>query len=471
MNRNTPRGGAGVVAAGAAAPERADATEAGRPFGLNLPLLVFVATIPLQNVYLGKIPHMGAGINYLNVMVVLSYLGMRYGKNLGAGARSRIGRPLALFMGVYALSLVLGIFTLGEVGENHVNTLKDILIGFSFYFLVLGTVRDKAGMVRVLACTLVPLPLMFYSFHNQFMSVVQFHFGHGAMHYDDDALRRVNGTFMDLGSNEYAAFFAGYPLMLLALFLGVKHKLVRGVLGGLIALNAYCLLFSYSRGAWVSFLLGLGVLLFFYSRKVFMVAVLTAVISSGAIYTMLPVSVQERFSTIFVSEENRDESAEERLIVWSIAKEAFMKDPLFGVGFHVFHHLNPFGGKDTHNYFVKVLTEQGIVGFLVLFTVFWRIFWVSVGAYIADADPLYRAVGMGMIAVLAAFMLGNLFGDRLSHYPLGAYFWVYAALSQRALLLSEARQQEEAEAAAAPGPVARAGVRTIGRPGVRPGGA
>jgi len=229
---------------------------------------------------------------------------------------------------------------------------------------------------------------------------------------------------------------------------------------GMICLNAYCLLFSYSRGGWVSFLLGLGVLLFFYSRRIFIVAVLTVVISSGAIYTMLPVSVQERFSTIFVSEENRDESAEERLIVWAIAKENFMKDPLFGVGFHVFHHLNPFGGKDTHNYFVKVLTEQGIVGFVALLVIFWRIFWVSVAAYWADADPLYRAVGMGMVAVLAAFTLGSMFGDRFSHYPLGAYFWVYAALAQRALMLSEEQERAEAEAAAQAGPGRRAGAGT-----------
>ena len=38
----------------------------------NLPLLLLLSAIPLQNIYIGRLPNFGMGINFINVSLLLS---------------------------------------------------------------------------------------------------------------------------------------------------------------------------------------------------------------------------------------------------------------------------------------------------------------------------------------------------------------------------------------------------------------
>jgi O-antigen ligase len=241
---------------------------------------------------------------------------------------------------------------------------------------------------------------------------------------------------MELGSNEMASFFAGYTPLLITLFIFIKSTKIRTILLILIILNLYCLLYSFSRGSWLSFIGAMSVIFFLFNKKIFISSLLIVILSSGALLSMMPVSVQERFSTIFVEDESkRDQSAESRFVLWDIAMDEYIKSPIIGIGFHVFHHVNPYGGKDTHNYFVKVLTEQGIVGLILLLAIFYQSTKLSLLLYRSSNDALYKAISLGMLGAITAFFIGNMFGDRMSHYPISAYFWTYLALVQRAYIL------------------------------------
>lgn len=192
----------------------------------------------------------------------------------------------------------------------------------------------------------------------------------------------------------------------------------------------------------VSFLGGLAIMGWCFNKKAAVAAGVAVMIFSSALLTIFPVSVQERFSTIFVEEgEERDRSAESRFVIWEVAFKKYKDSPVFGIGFHSFHHVNPYEGKDTHNYFVKVLTEQGAVGLLILLVIFWRSLVASRSLFYRTSDPLFKALGLGMLGCITTFMIGNMFGDRFSHYPLVTYFWVYLALVLRALCLCEAAEK------------------------------
>jgi O-antigen ligase len=330
--------------------------------------------------------------------------------------------------------MLYGINTLGVLGENHVAALKDTLIPLFLFFIVLNSVRDRRGIVWVLAATMLPLPYMFRVYYNQVTNYMSWHY--------TDKLRNVSGTFMELGSNEIAAFYAGYTLVLIAIFLYIKQVKTRLVLAGLLFLNLYSLLYSYSRGSWMSFVIGVGILGWFINRKATIIACVLVALFSGSVITLFPVSVQERYSTIFVEkEEERDTSAASRFWLWENAMNEYAKSPVFGIGFHVFHHVNPYEGKDTHNYYVKVLTEQGLVGVLILLVLLWRSARSSLDLFRSTDDRLYKALGIGMLSCMGAFLLGNMFGDRFTHYPLITYFWVYLALVLRARHLVEQESQ------------------------------
>jgi len=398
-------------------------------YSLNIPILILLALIPLQNIYLGKIPSLGMGINFLNVMTLFSFLNWKMNREFRSPTITDINKPLIFFSIIYILSLFYGIYTLGELGERHIEKLKDILIPILIYFIILNSVRDKRGIIITLLATLFPLPYMFHVFRTQLSGVLRWH-------YDHDF--RISGTFMELGSNEIAAFYAGYTFILIALFICIKNNYARAITGALIILNTYCLIYSYSRGSWLSFLLGLTVLLYFLNKKIFLIVLVLVPILWGTAVTIFPVSVQERINTIFVeNEEERDASALSRYTIWENAMSEYRKSPLIGIGFHTFHHLNPYDGKDTHNYYIKLLTEQGIIGLAVFLLILKRATTLSIKLYKIANDELYKAIGLGVIAMISAFSFGNIFGDRLSHYPLSTYFWVYLALAQRAYILCQ----------------------------------
>jgi len=401
----------------------------------NWILLLLIAAIPLQNIYLGKLPSLGSGINFLNVSVLLAYLVSRFRSDFAPRTSVPINRFIIAYAILYVLSMLWGAVYLGELGDGHVKDLKDHIIPFVIFFAVLHSVRDRRGVIWTIAATVIPLPYMFRVFYSQLGGVAR-------GHYDDD-LRLVAGTFSQLGSNEIAAFYAAYSLVLIGIFVFVKNVKVRVVLAFMLMLNLYSLLYSYSRGGWLAFLGGGMYFLLHYNKKMLAVALLGLVLIGGPLLTVMPASVQERFSTIFVEEgEERDKSAESRFELWAEAWDAYKTSPVLGVGYHVFHHVGA-SGKDTHNYFVKVGTEQGPIGIILLAFIFWHTLRSSQRLYAVATDPVYKGLAVGMIGCVTALLLANMTGDRFSYYPLIAYFWVYLALVQRCLILSK-------EGAAAP---------------------
>jgi len=396
----------------------------------NWPLLILVTSMPLQNIYLGHIPKLGPGLNYLNIMVALAFLVWKFREDLSPPTRTCMKGPMYTYVAIFVLSAIVGMVKLGPLGEGIPEALKDMMTPLLLYFIVLNSVRDRKGVIMMITATLIPLPYIFRVFNAQLSSLASWHYS--------DNLRLVHGTFMLLGSNEMAAFFAGYSLVLLALVWYIKKPKIRMVLAALLILELYCLLYGYSRGAWLSFLGGFAMMGIYLNKKITITSILLVLLLQGPVLSLLPVSVQERFGTIEVEKgQERDNSAESRFVLWGIAMEDYKHSPIFGIGYRVFQNTNRLA-KDTHNYYVKMLTEQGIIGLLVFLTILWRVFRMSRElANKAGDDPLYRALGVGMIGCVVAFFIGNMFGDRFSHYPMITYFWVYAALVQRSLYLAQ----------------------------------
>ncbi|MDH3691984.1 MAG: O-antigen ligase family protein [Gammaproteobacteria bacterium] len=400
----------------------------------NWPLLVLISVIPLQNIYLGKLPTFGAGINFINVMLLFSLLTWKLRKDLSSTMPTALGKPILAYSLIYLFSYFYAVNTLGQLNDaSLLSMLKDTLIGMLFYFLVLNSVRDRRGLIYALGATMLPLPYMFWVFYSQLSSVYRFN-------YDDD-LRLVSGTFMLLGSNEIAAFYATYTLVLIAFIFCVKNFRARALVSGLAILNMYCAVYSFSRGAYLALLVGLTVLAWHVNKKVAVLVIAFTVISGGALLNFFPESVQERFNSIFVQEDDRDASAQSRFELWDTAMEIYGQSPIVGVGFRSFARLNP-TGQDTHNYFVKVLTEQGAIGFLILLLIFWRATKISRRLYIVAEDPLLKGLGAGMVACIAAVAATNMFGDRFTHYPLIAYFWVYLGLVESGLNISKSQRMQ-----------------------------
>jgi O-antigen ligase len=217
-----------------------------------------------------------------------------------------------------------------------------------------------------------------------------------------------------------------------------KRQITRWFLLALAAMNSYCIAYAFSRGAYLAALA--GVLVFAWLarklRLLFVVAVLLATLVA-ADSSILPNAVTERFQSIFATEEERDESAQSRVLLWESAYDEFKEHPVLGIGFNSFKQINELG-KDTHNFYIKILVESGLVGLLLLIAFLfaslrsgWLLFKIA-------SDPFLKTLATGFLACMAALMIANLFGDRFSHYPLISYLFVYLAMIVRGIELSRA---------------------------------
>jgi putative inorganic carbon (HCO3(-)) transporter len=391
----------------------------GSEFKTNWPLLLLIILMPLRNIQLQYIPNLGGGINIINVLFLLSlFHSFIYGKKLET--KPSINGLLVWYILSSLIALYFGYAYLISGAEGLWKVMKDSLIPVFMVFIVQRSVLDEVQWRRVLIAMLVPLPYIMKVVWNQYQSV-------SSWHYSDDL--RISGTFMDLGANEMGAFSVTMAMISLGCLLTCwSIKKYRYIFLVCFISAAVCLLYSYSRGGYISFILGAIFIIknCEHRKKIFTPLMIVVVL----FLFNLPKSVEERFSTINASDEERDESADSRFVFWAIVLNKYLERPIQGFGFYTAQdkRINPHE-MDTHNYYVKMLVERGLIGFLT-FILLLRAYKKLITEKLKsnNKDLIKQGVTLGMVGVWYALILGNMFGDRFSHYPISTNIWVLIGL-------------------------------------------
>ena len=418
----------------AAALRRPSALAAAKPRN-NWPLLVFLFLLPLQNLQTGYMPNLGGGLNFLNIGFAGALLGAWYCR--GKLTRwSAVHGWVVAYLAYACMSLYIGYGNVQSDTDDHFGVLKDSALAVLLVLVVQMSVTDWSTMRRVIIAMLLPLPYTLRVVWNQHSSV-------SSWHYSDNL--RISGTFSLLGANEFGAFCVMMCVLVLALLLAAKlARTTRVLLALALACAALGVMWMYSRAAYVTLILGvLSVVLLWRGRWKMALPLVAAALIVPAV---MPTAVVERFDSTTIEAGKRDESTEMRFEFWEIAWDNFTEHPVFGSGFHTFHHheINPHD-MDTHNFFMRELTEKGVVGFLItagmLFAILSACWRVMIDA---PAGSVAYALGLGMVAAWLALVVGNCFGDRFTYYPVIAYFWAWLGLTLKAreLIAADTRATE-----------------------------
>ncbi|HEY2395352.1 MAG TPA: O-antigen ligase family protein [Rudaea sp.] len=386
-------------------------------------LYLFLFLLPLQNLQTGYMPNLGGGFNFLNIGFLLALLGAWRCK--GSISRwSGIQKWVIAYVVYGYISLLVGYTTVSSGTEDHFGLFKDSILAVMLVFLTQMSVTNWLALKRVVLFTLLPLPYMLRVDWSQHASVSRWHYS--------DALR-ISGTFSLLGANEYAAFCVTMTIVLAALLLAARLSSAwrAGIAAG-IACMTLGVIWSYSRTAYIALMLGVVCVLLLWRGRWKMVVPLF--IAALALPMLMPESVVERFDSTTIEEGKRDESTQMRFEFWQIAWDNFAAHPLIGSGYHTFHHpeINPHG-MDTHNFFMRELTEKGLLGLSITLGMFLSILracWRAMRS--AAAGTIAYALALGMLGAWFALVLGNCFGDRFTYYPVIGYFWVYLGLTLKA---------------------------------------
>lgn len=268
--------------------------------------------------------------------------------------------------------------------------------------------------------------------------------------------------------NYLSAFLNASVFIFFALTFFGKQWWSRILCGLVVVSSIACVLVSGSRGGWIGFVVGFGVLViaglvYLKSRKhpgFGLAAVVSLVALVGVMVTALPV-VQELTNRRAGLQDQAEASAKEdaeisdggRMYFQQMAFEIFQESPVVGSGPRSFSYLalehwepeehsnwnaNP---VFAHNEFMQVLSDYGLIGFLIVMgLLFGHSVAGLVSIVLSEGNGLFVALKMGALAGLAALGAQSFFSF-LVHVPACA---MMAGLLLGILALKEGRKSKPA---------------------------
>jgi putative inorganic carbon (HCO3(-)) transporter len=342
--------------------------------------------------------------------------------------KTPMNKLLALLGVVLYASLWRGSFYLGadvplSFADPRVAGWINYMVMPLLCLLVVAAVKDIKQMKVLVLLIVFSAILVNYSF---FDSSVR----HDLSHFSKNV--RDAGVLGYAGENGFSAFVAGTSVFLVALYSFQQRKSFKIALAVILAYCMYCLLYSFSRGAYLSFLLSVVFLGFFRERK--LVAGALALVIGWQVF--LPNAVQERITMTRDDEGALESSSADRVILWQDAWQLFWKEPIFGTGFDTYEFMHRIGTyDDTHNYYLKVMVETGVVGLMLFLWLLAKAFRMGFRLFRSAKDPFLQALGFGVAGMIVCTAVANFFGDRWTYLQVNCFLWTLLGFAMRGQMI------------------------------------
>jgi putative inorganic carbon (hco3(-)) transporter len=341
------------------------------------------------------------------------------------------------------VSLWQGAFYLGgplplAFDDPRFSNWKNYVEMFFLFSIAAATIRTRKQMAIVIALMCVSVVMVNRSYLSTVGSRNFSHFSYEL---------RDAGPLGYAGENGMGAFQAEFAVFLIGIAIFAKNPVLKLGLLGIALYSAYCLELTLSRGSYAGFVLGLLVLGLIKERKILILLVILFV----SWQSLVPNAVTERVMMTYQDNGAVDASAGERLTLWQDALQVFSEDPILGTGFNTYAYMRRVGPyTDTHNYYVKILMETGLVGLLIFLWLLGAACKIAWRLFRRARDPILSALGCGLLAMIFCVVVVNFFGDRWTYLQVNGFLWVLLGLAARGLrLLSEEKESQEQEAPAA----------------------
>ncbi len=199
-----------------------------------------------------------------------------------------------------------------------------------------------------------------------------------------------------------------------------------------------CLIFTWSRSAWVGVILSMVLMLCIYDKRWIAVCV-------AALFVMpliLPESILARLTSIGNTD---DTSTTYRIAVWTSSINMIRDFPLCGIGLGSDAFLKIYGryalsGADfalhAHNFYLQWIVDVGVWG-LVIF-VFIVLTAYGLIASIKNKNTLMRFVSIGLGCALLGYLFQGMAETQWYNYKMVLIFWFCLAIIQTASDIDEA---------------------------------
>ena len=254
-----------------------------------------------------------------------------------------------------------------------------------------------------------------------------------------DETKRDRGPLV-WGANLTAAYLVQFAMFLWGVLQFVKGKKYKIIGFAVIAASFFALLYTFSRGGYLAALVGILILGILKDRKLLIILGLFLLTWQ----MLVPTAVRERIEMTKNSTGELDASAQQRVELWKESWESIKESPVIGKGYATFQYGQHAANlKDSHNLFVKVWVETGIVGLAMVLLLFQQMASLGYRLFRRGNDPLYRGLGLGLLLATCCSMVANAFGDRWNFIEVSGPMWVLVAAAVRAIHLKALEPEKE----------------------------
>ncbi|HYE83296.1 MAG TPA: O-antigen ligase family protein [Clostridia bacterium] len=303
-----------------------------------------------------------------------------------------------------------------------------------FYFVLINTIKTRQQLFTVVALLVLSTTLTSMYGLYQLKTVGATSEAWVDTTLFEDIKARVGSTFEN--PNVLGEYLVLIIPVAIAMLWGHKNWLSRLVTIGLVAVMLVCLVYTYSRGAYVGLMLAFALFAVLRDRRF----VILGVIGLLMLPFVLPPSVINRFTSIG---NLSDTSSYYRISVWLGSLKLAMDywPSGIGLGLEPFkllypkYSFNAAYAHHSHNIYIQLLIETGISGFLMFFAMILVYYKAMLTSFYKTRDGFIStfviAVASGMAGYLAQGMVENIwYNNRVL-----LTFWVMLAFGMIAKAL------------------------------------
>ena len=349
-----------------------------------------------------------------------------------------------LILGLLAVYLVAGLSSFAMAKSLSIWCVYFAIM--VFYFIVINTIRDKKQLFDLLTVFALSGALVCL------YGVAQYLFG-----WNINQAWMDEQMFGDIRMRIYSTLenpnvLGEYILLVLPVCIGLmwvkRGAPAKLVYAAIATVAAAALILTSSRGCWIGSMVAAAVFVTFAAGKLWGLVLLIL----PFVPMFLPESIINRFASIG---DMGDSSTSYRVYIWmgtlNMLKDFWLSS--IGMGSEAFTAVYPFYSYNavvaphSHNLFLQILVEAGVVGivvFLAVLFLFYKNLAVGHAAGGGKGKPIptmIAAIGAGV----AGFLVQGMFDNCFYNYRVVMVFWTVLALGMACVYLARRTRGEEGQ--------------------------
>lgn len=319
------------------------------------------------------------------------------------------------FSKLFYLSAAIGLFVSGQL---------------ILYLLVRAYLRDAREIKQAILLTLAVSILI------SGIGIYQYYFGNPnaiAQGWLDASL------YSDIQSRVFSTLYnpnvlGSYLIFIIATAFGCLDFADRKLgifLAAVFSTALMCLLFTYSRGAWLGLAVSILVMVGLRRDKKYILGLLTG---AALILAVDFRHIWERLNPLVLQ---HDTSTAYRMEIWRTSLKIFQDHPFWGTGMGTVWYYIPQYSQSiytfiahSHNLYLQLAVEGGFFGLVSFLILVGTMLLMNFDVFRKSRSRRQRGIALGLLAGFIGFMVQGFVDAAIVAPQFGMLFWVYSGLSK-----------------------------------------